>query len=169
MKNLPFIISLIILITGCGYQNQVNDSSHKEGKDQLLVLQNDDPECTQSPIQEEDAIGGTRMVYPVHERYQTTADDFHNISGLFTAAACGEERLNELFGSKEFVDMAIFTQNPTDELVAYLKQNNFTCSKKNPEKSCSRWYNQGPVSLEIMTGLRRWSEIIYGSDCRHCG
>ncbi|MFA6255235.1 MAG: hypothetical protein WC675_04390 [Patescibacteria group bacterium] len=137
---------------------------------QLLTLDASSTLCTKSPTTESSDIGGDYTIYPVADEYKTTADDYHNIAGLFTAAACGKARLNELFGSKTFRDVAIFTQDPSSSLIEYLNKNGFACDDdKIPDNRCSRWHNNGPVPLEVLVGLREWATMIYGSDCTDCG
>ena len=181
------MISALILISGCSStQEAVTEDTtteeetietadvetpqdNEEEESTLLSLDTTSIECTQEPVTETIDSGRENTVYPVADEYEISADDFHNIAGLFTAAACGDTRLNELFAS-EFNDIAIFTENQGTDLVEYLNSNNFTCSDENTsDTDCNRWYNEGPVSLEIMAGLREWSEIIYGSDCTNCG
>ena len=178
------MISGLILISGCSStQEQVVEEpkieeetiettdaeATEEETNPLLSLDTTSTECTQDPVTETTDSGREHTVYPIANAYEISADDYHNIAGLFTAAACGDARLNELFKS-EFNDVAIFTENPNTNLIEYLDTNNFTCNDENTsDTACSRWYNEGPVSLEVMTGLRQWSEMIYGSDCTNCG
>ncbi len=148
----------------------VEESEDKEETSQLISLDSNSSACTQEPSKVSLDIGYTRTIYPVAVEYKTTADDYHQIAGLFTAAACGEDRLNELFGSKTFSDVVIFTDNPSSDLVTYLKGSDFICSDEEvPDSDCSHWYKSGSVSVDVMVGLRKWAEMIYGSDCKNCG
>ncbi len=113
--------------------NKNSESENNElnnEKKQLLSLDPNSIECKEKPITKISAIGGNYTIYPIADIYKTSADDFHNIAGLFTAAACSEERLKELFGLKKFIDVAIFTENQNDELINYLKENGFMCHDK---------------------------------------
>lgn len=150
--------------------SSVKEVEDEEETSQLLTLDSESSVCTEDPSTVSLDIGRTYTVYPVADEYETSADDFHNIAGLFTAAACGEERVNELFGSRTFNDVAIFTNDPSTDLIDYLKNNDFVCyDEEVPDSDCSRWYNSGSIPLEVMAGLRVWSEMIYGSDCTNCG
>ena len=177
MKIFLSLSLLSILLAACSteveYEETVEveeDMVTEESSDaKLLTLDATDSKCSGAAVTSTNDMGGSYTSYPVAGEYKYTADDYHNLASLFTAAACGETRVQELFGAKTFEDVTVFAQNPSEDLSAYLEENGFTCSDEGNTTPCTRWHTDGTVELEIMTGLREWADEIYGSDCQNCG
>lgn len=174
--------------------SQLKEKMLVESKgDELLSLNPVNPLCTGEPVTKESDAGGPYTVYPVAEEYIFESFDTQNIGALFTAAACGDERLNTLFDSYSWNEIALYTvQPPNRNLLQYLKSNGFTCEPKTvwkerydaeapdqkskypaeeavPDDECTTWYAKGPVTLKTMIGLRKWAAQFIRSDCRDCG
>ena len=141
----------------------------------LLTLDAQAPECTEAPRMEMNAMtGAEEAIYPVYAAYATSSySDKYQLKAVFTAAACGEGRVEELFGDRTWSDYRIVLNEEAwkdENLMKALDDQGFKCDEKGDSAAfCSYFYHEGDLSVEDLLPLRSWEDKILGTDCTLCG
>lgn len=148
MKNALLIASIALILVSCG-----NPISKKE----RAVVCTDPPKPTE--------IG--RDIYPIAKKYER----LEFLGQLFTAHACGEERLKKIFGVEGdtyTLGSTLFLENePSQKLEKTLRDIGFSCVE-NKEK-CRQWGLNETVEIEALMKLEPFVENFRDDDCRNCG
>ena len=113
------------------------------------------------------AIG--RELYPTDPKYGEL--DF--LGELFTAAECGSERLNQLYGVQDnqyYLGSNLTTvDNPSKELVETLQSIGYYCTIKTNPYACNAWELPKVIPLHDMLKLKPYHKEIEYNDCLNCG
>ena len=130
--------------------------------------------CVYSPVSLcDDEPFGTAIgsnVYPIDLKYKK----LHFLGQLFTAANCGEERLNQIFGvdgENYILGSAINLKNdPSQELVNVFKSIGFSCYDKLPDNECKEWsLNNYSIEISELLKLEPHHNNFSSDDCANCG
>jgi len=121
--------------------------------------------CTDDPFITEIGSG----VHPIDAKY----GDLYFLGQLFTAARCGQGRVNELWGIRDgmyVVGSTISLKEPPDEeMTSVLRWIGFTCDEGIGDGVCTRWELTDEVPYENLLYLEPFHNRIEADDCRNCG
>ncbi len=182
MKKILAISSLILMLSACSYigiEQEVTipvelrgDITPPPSQYDLLTLDTTDPVCTEAPTTEMNAMtGAEEAIYPVHSEYTAAFDDKYQIKAVFTAAACGEGRMEELFGDAVWSDYRLFVsaEGARDlNLLKALDDAGFEQSTDGDDGT-GVFHRSGEITAEDLLPLRAWADEILGTDCLQCG
>ena len=143
-----------------------------DGIDPFTITGNSD--CVYSPVSLCDdepfgtAIGGN--VYPIDLKYKK----LHFLGQLFTAANCGQERLNQLDGvNGEYYTLGPtinLKNNPSQELVNVFKSIGFDCYDKLSDNKCKKWsLDNKLIKISELLKLEPYHNNFSSDDCVNCG
>ena len=110
-------------------------------------------------------------VYPIDSKYK----NIHFLGQLFTAANCGQERLNQIWGvsgENYILGSAIWLiDNPSSSLIDTLKSIGYQCvDKSSNHSSCKMWELEEIVKVNDLLKLEPYYENFRQDDCRrNCG
>ncbi len=107
--------------------------------------------------------------YPIDEKY----GNLYYLGQFFTAAQCGEARMNELY----YVDKSKYTSGatvwlkdvPSEGLLSALREIGFECDEDTIQRQCVKWKLTNEVSTDEMIKLETYHREISADDCYICG
>ncbi|MBI4232303.1 S-layer homology domain-containing protein [Candidatus Peregrinibacteria bacterium] len=123
--------------------------------------------CTDEP----EVLENGRTVHPVDEMYYPA--ELGWLGQLFTANACGEDRVKELFavdGDDYTVGSAVWLDEaPSAELMDVFSDLGFVCAEDLGLESCDHWTLSEVVEWKDMLKLEPYSWEMSKDDCVLCG
>lgn len=132
---------------------------------ELDILPAASPLCTSKPTMTE--TGSEE--YPIDTRYE----GLYFLGQLFTAARCGERRVNDLWGVRdgmyELGSSITLTEPPDEEMTKTLRWIGFTCDEGIGDGVCTRWELINHVPYQNLLYLEPFHGRLAADDCRNCG
>lgn len=183
MKKILAVSSLALMMSACsfvGIESEVtvpselrSDTTPPPSQYDLLTLNMTDSVCTEAPTTEMNAMTGAEdSIYPIYSGYATSSySDKYQIKAVFTAAACGEGRVEELFGDAVWSDYRLFVspEGARDlNLLKALDDAGFEQSTDGDDGT-GVFHHSGELTVDDLLPLRSWADEILGTDCLQCG
>jgi len=109
-------------------------------------------------------------VYPIDLKYE----NIHFLGQLFTAASCGPERLNQIWGVEGETYILGSTiwlkENPSQDLINVFRLIGFECVEDSADESCKYWkLSDIAAKVNDLLELEPYHEYFSQDDCVNCG
>lgn len=166
------IINLIIIIIIFGLITVYLLYFSKEEDSNDIIPES--PEVAQAVIKRGDLCNNEptycdngRAIYPIDEKYNQL--DF--LGQLFTAAKCGHERLNQLFGiNNNIYDLGstiYLKEVPNNEFKNIINEIGYICNED--DNNCIKCKLEKNINIYDLLKLEPFSDKIDKDDCIFCG